>query len=250
MKTYWHSHPDTLDRLAAQYALGTLHGPARHRFEVLQQTRPDIHRAVWRWHTQLQGLLLAEKPLAVPAGQWEQLESRLFGGPAKAQPGARQPWWVRWFGPIPVGALALGLMLGTVVVPLWETLHGGGAPATELPESYVGVLATADGQPGLIVSSLRKGLRVDLKQLAGVPVPPGHTLYLWSIDKNGQVQGIGPIPNGKFVSTHLSQTAEALFFPAVELAVSVEAKDQKPGQPGGSFVYRGLCGKLWKLPGT
>ena len=38
MKTYWHQHPETIDRLAAEYALGTLHGSARLRFEALQKT--------------------------------------------------------------------------------------------------------------------------------------------------------------------------------------------------------------------
>jgi anti-sigma-K factor RskA len=245
MKTCWHNHPETIDQLAAQYALGTLRGSARKRFEALLQTRPDMGRAVWVWHQRLQGLLLSEEPVDVPAGQWDQLEARLFGQVQNAI----KPWWTRWFAPIPAGALALGLMLGVVIMPLWEATHGG-ASQTQLPESYVGVLATADGKPGLIVSSLRKGMTVDLKQLADVPVPPGGTLYLWSIDKNGKVQGIGPVPTGKFVSASLPQVAEQLFFPAVELAVTVEPQQTTPSQPSGAFVYRGLCGKLWKLPGT
>lgn len=248
MKTYWHNHPETIDQLAAQYALGTLHGAARRRFEALQKTRPDMHRAVWTWHQRLQGLLLAEKPMDVPAGQWDQLENRLFGRAQGAQ-NAAKPWWLRWFEPISAGALALGLMLGVVVMPLWEAMQGG-AMQTQLPESYVGVLATADGKPGLIVSSLRKGMTVDLKQLADVPVATGKTLYLWSIDKNGKVQGIGPVPTGKFVSAPLPQVAEQLFFPAVELAVTVEPQQTTPSVPSGAYVYRGLCGKLWKLPGT
>ncbi|MBV5297075.1 MAG: anti-sigma factor [Rhodoferax sp.] len=248
MKTYWYHHPETIDRLAAEYCLGTLHGAARRRFDMLLQSRPDLHRAVWAWHDRLAGLLLAEKPMAVPAGQWDRLEARLFAKPGAAQ-GSKSPWWRRWFAPIPAGALALGLLLGTVIVPLWQALYGG-ASQTQLPESYVGVLATADGQPGLIVSSLRKGKTVDLKQLAAVAVAPQQSLYLWSIDKNGKVQGIGPIPGGKFASAALPQVAEQLFFAAVELAVSVEPQGQNPSQPSGAFVYRGLCGKLWKLPGT
>lgn len=245
MKTYWHHHPETIDRLAAEYALGTLRGGAQRRFEVLEKTRPDIHRAVWAWHEHLQGMLVAEKPMDVPAGQWDQLETRLFGPPKTAT----KPAWMRWFGPIPAGSLALGLLLGTVIMPVWESLHGGAAQ-TQLPESYVGVLATADNKPGLIVSSLRKGLTLDIKQLLAVSVSPEETLYLWTIDKDGKVQGIGPVPSGKFVSVALPQESEKLFFTAVELAVSVEPKNGQPKQPGGAFVYRGLCGKLWKLPGT
>ncbi len=247
MKTYWHSHPETIDRLAAEYALGTLRAGARHRFETLQKTRPDLHRAVWAWHQQLQGMLVPGKPMDVPAGQWDQIESRLFGAAPAAQ--AAKPWWARWFAPIPASTLALGLALGVVVVPVWEAMQGS-TVQTQLPESYVGVLATTDQQPGLIVSSLRKGTTVDIKQITAVPVPPDTTLYLWSINKDGKVHPIGPVPGGKFVSVELPMEAEKIFFSAVELAVSVEPKQAKPAQPSGAFVYRGLCGKLWKLPGT
>lgn len=36
--------------------------------------------------------------------------------------------------------------------------------------------------------------------------------------------------------------------PAVELAVSIETAGETPAQPTAPFVYRGLCGKLWKSP--
>ncbi|MEZ5705342.1 MAG: hypothetical protein R3E56_08540 [Burkholderiaceae bacterium] len=88
--------------------------------------------------------------------------------------------------------LVAGVLLGSVIAPLMEASRSGLA---QLPESYVGVLATPDGQPGLIVSSLREGTTVDLKQVAPADVPEGKTLYLWLIDKDGQVRGIAPIPN-------------------------------------------------------
>lgn len=239
MKTYWHHHPETIDRLAAEYSLGTLVGAARRRFEALLTQRPELYRQVWAWHDRLGGLLVAEKPLPVPAGQWRQIETRLFGSDRSSL--------LRWFAPLPAVTLALGMMLGVGVVPLWNALYSP-TSSTQLPESYVGVLATADGKPGLIVSSLRRGTTVDLKQLTPVSVAAGTTLYLWSIDKNGKVQGIGPVPAKDFTSAPLPAVAEALFFEAVELAVSIEALGQRPERPSEPWVYRGLCGKLWKLP--
>lgn len=238
MTTYWHHHPETVDRLAAEYALGTLAAPARRRLETLMQQRQDIAQAVWSWHERLGGVLAAQQPLTVDPDGWQRLENRLFATPPKTT------WWSRWLAPLPAGALALGLLLGSLLGPLWEASRGG----TQLPESYVGVLANAEGQPGLIVSSLRKGLTVDLKQVSPVDVPDGQTLYLWTIDKAGQVRAVSAIPNGAFVSAPLSRPAEETFFPAVELAVSIETAGTAPTQPSGPFVYRGLCGKLWKLP--
>lgn len=244
MTTYWHQNPQTVDRIAAEYALGTLAAPARRRLEALMRQRRDVSQAVASWHERLGGVLAAQPPLPIRPSSWDQLEKRLFTQASRTAP-AKVPWWSRWLSPVPAGALAMGLLLGAVLGPMWEASHSG----PQLPESYVGVLANANGQPGLVVSSLRKGRTVDLKQLSPVVVPAGQVLFLWTIDKAGGVHPVSALPVGKFVSVSLPQAAEDIFFPAVELAVSVEAAGVAPQKPTGPFVYRGLCGKLWKLPG-
>jgi len=249
MKSYWHHHPETLDCLAAEYCLGTMPTTAKLRFEALLAQRSDMKKRVDDWNSRLSGLLVAEYPVAVQPRQWQQLEARLFGPESSScvtSPG-KQSWWMQWFSPAPMVAMALGLLLGTTIVPLWESAR---APAfqTQLPESYVGVLATAEGKPGLIVSSLRKSMTVDLKQLSSTPIGADKTLFLWSIDKNGTVHAIGPIPNGNFATAPLPLIAETLFFSAEQLGVSVEHRGSNIDRPSGSWVYLGLCGKLWKPP--
>lgn len=243
MKTCWHQHPETVERLAAEYALGTLVGAARRRMRTLMSQRPDVAQAVWSWHDRLGGALSAQQPVPVRAGGWNRLEARLFGKEAQAAR-ATDSWWQRWLAPIPAGALVVGLLLGMVVVPLWESTR----IESQLPESYVGVLADQNGKPGLIVSSLRRGKTVDFKQLSAVEVPAGSVLLLWTIDLRGEARPVLEVPQGPFVSAPLHEPAESVFFAAVELAVSVERAGGWPSSPSGPFVYRGLCGKLWKLP--
>ena len=250
MKTYWHQHPETIERLTAEYAMGSMPAGARRRMDTLMRERQDITQAVWAWHDTLSGAMLAQQPMAVAPAQWTRLEQRLFQSKAVPPP-TKWAWLLRWFDRIPVGGLAVGLMMGLVVPTAWDSLQGStqsSTASTQLPESYVGVLATSDGKSGLIVSSLRKGVTVDLKQLSPAVVGSGQTLYLWSIDKAGQLHAIAPIPNGRFVSARLAEPAEKTFSQAVELAVSVEPLSVKPTKPSGVFVYRGLCGKLWKPP--
>lgn len=244
-KTFWHHHPETVDRIAAEYALGTLAAPARRRLDTLMSQRRDVAHAVWAWNERLGGVLAAQQPLPVSAAAWTRLESQVFGTQG-GQMTRIQKWWLRLLAPIPAGALALGLLIGSMLGPVWEASRS----STQLPESYVGVLANSGGKPGLIVSSLRRGTTVDLKQLSPVKVPEGQTLFLWTIDKDGVVFPVSAVPNGKFVSAPLPAAAETVFFPALELAISVEAVGTNPDKPSGPFVYRGLCGKLWKLPGT
>lgn len=243
---------ELIDRLAGEYVLGTLRGGARRRFETAMRSDADVERAVLRWQQRLMPLDDKLAPVRGGAALWARIESRAFGAAAsRAAEAEARPWWQRLFGAIPAGALALGLLLGSVGPVLWraQTSSGDSDGETQLPQSYIGVLARPDGRQGMLVSSLRRGRTVDLKQLAVQPLPPGRTLFLWAIDAAGRTTAIGAIPNRPFASITLPQPAEALFSTAVELAVSLEADGAavlpQPSQP---YVYRGLCGKLWPAP--
>lgn len=256
----WHRRPELLDRLAAEYALGTLAGGARRRFEAVMRRDSAVARAVARWSERLQPIDAKLPPLPAGDALWSRIEAKAFpAAPApvarpassSAQRPAARPsaptWWQRWLAPVPAGALAFGLLAGALLPTVWQTLQADRL-ATQLPEAYVGVLATKDGRQGLVVSSLRRGLKVDLKRITAVPVPAGATLFLWTVDATGSFQPVGPLPAGDFVTVALPRPAEAVFAKAVELAVSLEPAGTTPAQPSTDFVYRGLCGKVWPAP--
>lgn len=256
----WYRHPDTVDRLAAEYVMGSMTPAVKRRFESVMHQQTDVAMAVQSWSEATLPLLMRLPEQTPSPALWAHIEKRTQ---VQAQAVSNQqaaPWWQRWFAPIPAGAMAFGVMLG-LALPLAVNVSRTPQPAPsvpstpptvvsklQLPASYVGVLATASGKPGLIVSSLRRGTTVDLKVLSPVDVPAGSELFLWRIDKAGVVTPLGAIPaaQDKFAHLTLKEPAEAAFFPAVELAVSIEAKGTTPLAPTGAFVYRGLCGKLWK----
>src|SRR2546427_3268365 len=70
--------PERLDRLAREYALGTLAGPARRRFERLLRNTPAAMRAVGAWQERLGGLAGAVPPMQPSDSVWRRLEERLF----------------------------------------------------------------------------------------------------------------------------------------------------------------------------
>ena len=238
----WYRNPSAIEQLAAAYVAGTLRGPARRRFESAMQTRPALVAAVNDWTRRLGPLHQALPEQAPSPALWLRIAKATSH---RVPPAAAPSWWRRLLAPAPAGALVAGLLVGTLLPVVWQAQESY-RRGTELPDSYVGVLATSQGQPGLVVSSLRQGRRVDIKQVTPVAVPAGQTLYLWRIDKAGAVAGVGPLPEGKFVHLALDAPAEQVFVPAVELAVSIESAGSRPGAPSSSFVYRGLCGKVWR----
>lgn len=238
----WYHSASAVDQLASAYVLGTLQGRARKRFEAVMRRQPHVLDAVQGW-TQRLGPLYAALPVQTPsAAVWDRIAQATGTAPVLAK---GQRWWQRLLAPVPAGALAMGLVVGAVVPALWQAEMARQA-GTELPASYVGVLGTAQGQPGLVISSLRHGKVVDIKQVTPVPVPPDQVLYLWRIDKAGATTGLGPLPNWRWTHMALREPAEKTFFSAVELAVSLEPAGTQPTTPSQPFVYRGLCGKLWQ----
>ncbi|MBX3610449.1 MAG: anti-sigma factor [Hydrogenophaga sp.] len=241
----WYRNPSAIEPLAAAYVAGTLQGPARRRFEAAMHHHPALVSAVNDWTQRLAPLHRALPEQAPSTALWQ----RIAGATTGKAPAATAPsWWQRWLAPIPASALAMGLAVGMVVPVVWQ-MQIDQRRGMELPDSYVGVLGTAQGQPGLIISSLRRGTVVDIKRVTPVDVPEGQTLYLWRIDKAGVVTAVAPMPQvaqAPFTRLTLAEPAEQVFFPAVELAVSLEPVGSQPTAPSSPFVYRGLCGKLWR----
>ncbi|MCY7314300.1 MAG: anti-sigma factor [Rubrivivax sp.] len=240
------------DGLVAEYVLGTLRGPARARLEQLLLHDAALRERLRFW--QQAPVPMAASLSAVPSpAVWRAIAARVApqGRPAPHGSAPQPGWFKRWFGARTFASLATGLMLGVTLSWLGPGWIGGrDAPVaeTQLPESYVGVLAAANGKPGLIVSSRRYGSVMDVKQVQPVAVAPGLTLFLWVIEADGSTRPIGPVPAGPFVQVSLPAPSEQLFAKAVELAVSIEAVGTTPTAPTQALAHRGLCGKLWRVP--
>jgi anti-sigma-K factor RskA len=246
-----YSRPELRERLASEYVLGTLHGRARPRFQQLMRADAELQARVVFWEQRLMPMAARLSAAAPSAKVWEAIAARV--APREHAVRARPGWMhglARWFDLRTLGPVAAGLFVGvavTLTTPNLLDRETTDSAESQLPESYVGVLATADGRIGLIVSSRRHGTVMDVKQVQRVPVQTGQTLFLWTIDANGKTRPIGPVPQGSFVQVPLSETSEKLFASAAELALSIESANLAPAQPSGAFVYRGLCGKLWRV---
>src|SRR6185295_5496462 len=93
-----YSRPALGERLAAEYVLGTLRGPARRRFDALLPAHPALRAAVAHWQDALVPLAASVKPVQPSALVWQRIESRLFAEKRAAQerPGTQgSPWWQR-----------------------------------------------------------------------------------------------------------------------------------------------------------
>jgi anti-sigma-K factor RskA len=234
--------PERLDRLAREYALGTLHGPARRRFERLLREAPLTMRVVAHWQERL-GVLAAGVPAVPPRERvWDGIEQRLF---ARSRAAGRRGWLSSLFAPRVLGGVLAGVLLASVALrlqPQWLDLEPKGET---LPASYVGLLVSDTGQATLLASSRRHGHSLAVKLLQPLEVPAGQVARLWALPREGPPFLVGEVPARGAATLALPDSAEKLFSSVARLGVTVEAAGGDARTPAGPFVASGHCVKLW-----
>ena len=232
---------ESRSQLAAEYALGTLRGPARTRVERLLETDGMLRAEVEGWHARFAPLAGAVKPVEPPARVWLAVE-RLIAPPrpapapvaaaAPSRPGRWQSlgFW-RGFG-LAAAAAATAL----VAVMVWP------AP-TPLPfqPTHVAILADDAKQPVLLVRADAALAEVSVEPLRRGPAPAGKAFELWLLRANNQpplslglVQGTGPqlIALPRFAADSVRSATGA--------AISLEPQGGSPsGAPTGPVLFVG-----------
>jgi anti-sigma-K factor RskA len=239
--------PERLDRLAREYALGTLAGRARRRFERVLQGSPAATMAVQTWQQRLAVLDGATVPMAPPLTNWRAIEKRLFapaGRPAAAPRGLGA-----WLGGVLSGRTLAGALAGALACVVFLRLQPGVAGleprGDTLPASYVGLLLDAGGTPTLVASSRRQGRVLTVKLLQPIAIPAGRVAELWALPKGGAPFPVGTLPAQGNARIELPDTSEKLFANVQDLGVSLEPAPAQAGATPAAFVLTGHCVKVW-----
>ena len=243
-----YSHPDLIDRLAAEYALGTLHGGARRRFVRLLTDRVDVRLAVAQWEQRLSPLAHSTSRVNPPVAAWRVIEQRTKPVSAAA---SITSWWkpASWgLGGLAAGVGLFASVLFTAPTLLFTADQIAMRAGEKLPQSYVGVLTDAQGNGRLLVSSLRHGKTVTLKVLgAGELGSAQEPLQLWALppsDVNGGKPFLlATVPVKGSGHAILPDTSEKLLAKITKLSVNRPNAAQS-GTPG-ELLLSGNCAKLW-----
>jgi anti-sigma-K factor RskA len=219
---------DLADRLAAEYALGTLRGPARRRFESLLPGHPALREAVAAWQARLEPLAASIEPVTPPPQAWQRIERRLF--PAAAA--ETLPWWRR-VGPWRAfSALATAAVVALVVVVQQP-------PPARAP--IVVVLGANPQVPQAVQARFVASLSADgralvLRPIDAPPLTAQQALELWAVPPSGPPRSLGLV-NAEGATTLLRTR---LLTDTAALAVSVEPAGGSPtGAPTGPIVSLG-----------
>ncbi|WP_431286350.1 anti-sigma factor [Roseateles chitinivorans] len=231
-----YGHPERAERLAADYAVGTLRGGARRRFEKLLPAHPALAAATATWTARLQ--LLAGQVAAVepPASVWATIQMRLFGAsdtpPTDARPAANdRPGALRFWRGLSAVALAASVVLTVIVA----------RPVPEAAPIVVVLRSTPEGvelvKTGFVASVSADGRALVLKPLAPVVIDAAHALELWAVPKASAPRSLGLIAAGDVPTT---VTRANLLDDTQAFAVSLEPSGgSRTGKPTGPIVSAG-----------
>jgi anti-sigma-K factor RskA len=236
--------PQLHERLAAEYALGTLRGQARKRFGRWMREDAAIARAVAEWETRLAPLAQTVAPRRPPARVWHEIEARL--GPANFSGNSsekKKGFFWRGLGLVAGGAAAALLLL--TVLPSLLPFSAAGA-------SYVALLSDPRSQrPVLIVSARRNETILRVRTLDPAIQVSDASLELWALPKGGKPKSLGLISDGDRPGLNravlrLAAVADKTLSDVPMLAVSLEPRGGSPtGSPTGPVLYSGPCVKDW-----
>lgn len=229
---------ERLDRLAAEFALGTSPPRVRRRLATIARRDRVVASALSEWERRI-AVLADQVPATTPPPRvWRNIVARL--GLEADRPSEREiAGWRRiafW------RALAIASLAGVIVLGVAEWRR---APAV-VPAPLVVVLSGADAKVALIATATRGDRYLTVKTVGNATPGPDKAFELWALPQAGAPQALGVIPQGNVVRVPLKNPVDETLSNIPTLAVSLEPPGGSPiGKPTGPVVYSGAVERMY-----
>ncbi len=230
-----YENPELRDRLAAEYALGTLRGAARRRFQKLMAGDPALRDLTLQWEMRLNDMAAGAQPVTPRPQLWQAIDRALgpVPRPQHERPGLLSGLWESlgfWrasaFG---AAAVAAALILFIAI----------GKPPVAPETRYIAVLIDETATPVLVASLAAEDGKLSIKSIKPTNVGADKDLELWLVPPQGaSPRSLGVLKGMQALVTLTKGDAADLTQGA--LAVSLEPAGGSPtGTATGPILYVG-----------
>lgn len=248
-------HPELLDRLAAAYALGTLRGGARRRFEALAREQAPVRAAALIWQSRIASLNELQATAEPGPEVWTRIHNLVRADQERhamrqARAAATAPptaggWWrnlALWRAAAAsgmavavlavTGSALLREQLGSQIVSLQARLQA--TPQV----GYVAVLTDAQSAASMLVTFDPKARRLTLQRVGDYREASDRSLQLWALPPGAPPQSLGVLGRDRLLRLAAGE-ADVQRSPA--LAISLEPLGGVPGErgPTGPVLFKG-----------
>ena len=253
-------HPDTLDRIAASYALGSLRGGARRRFEAMARAQAPVRAAALVWQTRLSAMTEIQEQAAPDPAVWTRIlnlvqadrevqkmqAARLPTRVSPAVGGGSGTGWLRSLALWRTVALA-GVVATTLALVTGASMRGQlgtqiAALRTQLEQTpkiaYVAVLADDNAAASALVTFDPQNGKLVLQRVGGYREAGDKSLQLWALPPAGGPQSLGVLGQDR---VQRISAAEGDVRQIPMFAISLEPKGGVPGAggPTGPVLFKG-----------
>ncbi len=253
------SNPELLERLASSYALGSLRGGARRRFEAMAREQAPVRAAALIWQSRLASINELQPQVQPDAVVWTRIHNLVQGemtgavqAAVRAQTAASSAEpvgiaaWLRsltlWRTATAVGALAT---VAAVTVSVGQRQEFGGeiarlqnqllaAPQIE----YVAVLADDKAAASMLVTFDPRAKKLTLQRVGAYQEADDRSLQLWALPPSGGPKSLGVLSHDKLLRL---TAGERDVREVPTLAISLEPKGGVPigSGPTGPVLFKG-----------
>ena len=224
-------NPELVDRLAAEYVLGTLRNGARRRFDTLQARHAVIRRAVEQWQDRLHPLAEFAAPVAPRPQVWDNISRQV---------GLKQPSNASWLQRLRDNlgfwrglSLASTSLAALLVVVLLTRQFG------ETPASFVAMLADDKSQPVAVVTGNVRTNTLTVKLVVPQNVAADRSLELWAVPKEGNPRSLGLLAADGSITLALPANATPDTVPLLAVTLEPKGGSPKADGPTGPIVFKG-----------
>lgn len=250
-----HRHPELLDRLAAAYAIGTLRGAARRRFEALARERAPIRAAALIWQSRVASFTELELQSQPSPDVWSRIHHQVIAYQRRATELSKTAgqgqlrswidWWdslVFWRSATGAGALAASVaVVGAVALSnqLEQEIQQLQTQVSTQPSiEYVAVLNDDQASASMLVTFDPKSKKLTLQRVGAYQEAADKSLQLWALPSGGKPRSLGVLSQQALLQL-AAVDRDVRQVPA--LAISLEPKGGVPSETGptGPVLFKG-----------
>ena len=256
------NNPELLERLASSYALGTLRGGARRRFETLAREQAPVRAAALIWQARLSALTELQTQAAPSTTVWTRIDNLVRGeqeadaqavrrAAAKTADVAKNASQgaIGWLQNLALWRLATVAGVAATVVAVatgFEMRDQLGGQIGQLQAQlqttpkieYVAVLADDKSAASMLVTFDANSKKLTLQRVGGYQEAGDRSLQLWALPPAGGPRSLGVLGQDKVLRL---AAADRDVREVPTLAISLEPKGGVPSETGptGPVLFKG-----------
>ena len=225
-----YQNPELFEQLAIEYAVGSLHGRARKRFEVLMDTHFYLQAVVDAYEhkfAHLVELLPDEKP---SDKVWNNIEAHIQATTPQEE---KTPWWKTSFFKQGFGMAFMALVVAGAL--LLNPMNG-----TPVATAYASVLESESSEAMAITKIDQSNMNLSIDIMKPMKIDENMELTLWCHPKGGGMpMKMGTVSKTGKTDIKISKEEWQNMKNVGMLAVSVEHKGDVSKKPVGKIILKG-----------